>query len=97
MENNVKKGKAIASLVLGIISLVAAWLGWGAIVSLVLAIVGMILGSQAKKEMPADQAGMAKAGFILSLIGLILSAVVLVSCVACVGCIGTAGVLGSMQ
>ena len=85
------KGKAIASLVLGIISIV---LWWGssalipAIISIVLGIVGLVLASSAKKD--GFEGGIRKAGFILSLIGTIGGAIFLVSCAACVACVGAA-------
>ena len=96
-DANNGKGKAIASLVLGIIAVVFAWFGYGAIVSIVLGIVGIILGIQAKKSMPEGQTGMATAGLVLSIIGLVLSVIMFVACVACVGCIGAAGMLDSIN
>lgn len=63
MENQVPgKNKAVASLVLGIVSLVAAWFGWGAILAIILSIVGIVLAVQAKKEMPAGTSGLAIRG-----------------------------------
>lgn len=88
------KGKAIASMVLGIISLVVAWFGYGAILAIILSIVGLILGTQAKKEIPAEMPkGMATAGIVMSIIALALSVIVFVSCVACVGCLAASGAL----
>ncbi len=92
MNNNVPgKGAATGSLVCGIISVVIAWFGWGAIAGIVVGIIGLVLATNAKKA--GFDGGMRTAGFVLSLIGLILSAVVFVSCVACVGaysCVGLA-------
>ena len=82
------KGKATASLVLGIISVVFWFMGWGALVSIVLGIVGLILASSAKKE--GFEGGTRKAGFILSIIGVIGGAIFFVSCVACTACVGAA-------
>ena len=77
------KNKAVASLVCGIAALVIAWFGWGAIVAIALAIVGIILGIAARKEMPPGTAGMATAGLVCSIIALILSTIVFISCVIC--------------
>ena len=80
VENGAKSnGKAIASLVLGIISLVLIFTGYGTIV-------GIIAGTSAsswinaRKENPS---GMATAGIVLSIIGLAVCAFVFVSCVIC--------------
>lgn len=75
----------IASLVLGIISIVvglfsAGGLGWlGGIIG----IIGIILGVQGKKV--PDQKSMAAAGFVCSIIGTILCLFMYVACIACVG------------
>ena len=82
-----RNGKAIASLVLGIISLVCVFFGYGALLGIVLGVVGIILGVSAKKEAPS---GMATAGLVLSIIALALCAITFIACVACVGCLGTA-------
>lgn len=82
MENK-SNGKATASLVLGIISLVFIFFGTYALAGIVLAIIGLVLGIQAKKEDPNDSK--AKAGVILSIIGLSLCALTFISCVACIG------------
>lgn len=75
----------VASLVLGIIAVViglfsAGSLGW---LGAVLAIVGIILGSLGKKN--PDSQGIAKAGLVLSIIGLILSLLLYIACAACIG------------
>jgi hypothetical protein len=78
--NKPSNGKAIAALVLGIVSIVFCWV-YG-VVGLIPAIVGLILGISAKKTAPS---GMATAGLVLSVIGLVLNAIILISCVACAG------------
>lgn len=88
------KGPATASLVLGIISVALWFFGVTSIASLVLGIIGLVCAGKAKKL--GCESGIRKAGFILSLIGLIGGAIVFVACVACVGAIGTAGVLSSL-
>ncbi|MCD8331939.1 MAG: hypothetical protein LUB63_05350 [Oscillospiraceae bacterium] len=89
MNNDVPgKGAATGSLVCGIISVVIAWFGWGAIAGIVVGIIGLVMATNAKKA--GFDSGMRTAGFVLSLIGLILSAVVFVSCVACTSAVGCA-------
>ena len=76
---------AVASLVLGIVSIVfsvftGGALGWlGAIIGLV----GIILGAMAKKD--PEKKGMATAGLVCSIIGLVLGLILYVACVACIG------------
>jgi len=79
------KNLAIASLVLGIISVVLWWFGYSAIVSVVLSIVGLVLAGNSKKA--GYTGGMRTAGFVLNLIALIGGAIFFIACVACVGMI----------
>ncbi|QSX05798.1 hypothetical protein JYG23_14205 [Sedimentibacter sp. zth1] len=81
MENK-SNGKAIASLVLGIISCVFVFSGPASFLGVILGIIGIILGVQAKKEEPS---GMAIAGLVLSIIAVAICAISFLSCVACVG------------
>ena len=67
------KGKAIASLVLGIISLAFMWMPF---FGLVLGIVGLVLAASAGKE--GFRGGLKTAGFVCSLIGTIIGAFYLV-------------------
>lgn len=73
----------VASLVLGIISVVIAVLfaGFGWLAAL-LGLVGIVLGSSARKQ---GQGGAATAGFVLSIIGLVLGLLMYVACAAMVG------------
>ena len=48
----------------------------------------LVLGIQAKKETPS---GMATAGIVLSVIGLVLCALGFLACVACIGVFGSLG------
>jgi hypothetical protein len=71
-------GKAIASLVVSLV---------GALVCpVVLSIVAIVLGSQAKKEIDANPAiggrGLAQAGFVIGIIGLAFYAVIIVVAIA---------------
>lgn len=84
MNEEVQKtpGSSIASLVLGLISLLCAWFGWGALISIITGIIGIILGIKGNK---IQQTGMGTAGIVLSIIGLVLSIIVFFACVLCVG------------
>lgn len=96
MDNQVNQsnGKATASLVLGIISLIVLIIGFafpGAshLVGVALSIIGLVLGIQAKKEDPEN--GQAKAGVVINIVGLILNALVFISCALCVGSLACMG------
>ena len=80
----------VASLVLGIISLVCgvflAGVQWvGAIVGLI----GIVLGAQGRKN--PDSKGMATAGLVCSIIGFILCIILYIACVACATSLYNAG------
>ena len=84
--NKEKRGfvMGIASLVLGIVSIVIAvfisGFGW---VGALLGIVGIVLGAIAKKKTPGDKMG--TAGLVLSIIGTVLGVLLYVACIACLG------------
>lgn len=83
MEQQGKKGLAIASLILGIVACVIAW--WGlvsGIIGIICAIVGLILAINAQKSYKAlgQKNGMATAGLILSIVGLVLSIIGTIVC-----------------
>lgn len=82
-------GKAVASLVLGICSCVSCFLGVGAIIGVVLGIVGIVLSRKATKA--GNEETINKAGFILSIIGLCLSGVVFVATLFLFGALAAAG------
>ncbi|MDD4112657.1 MAG: DUF4190 domain-containing protein [Herbinix sp.] len=79
--DNKSDGKATASLVLGIVSLVFIFFGTFAFIGMILAIIGLVFGISAKKENPED--GKAKAGIVLCIIGLALCTISLLACAAC--------------
>lgn len=91
-DNKTSSGAATASLVLGILSLICVFFGYGAILGLILGIVGVVLGAKARKE---SQTGTATAGFVCSLIGLIICAIGLVCVIACVSSLGLLGFLSN--
>lgn len=74
----------VASLVLGIISLVWSLFA-GTWISALIGIVGIILGAIARKQAPS---GIATAGLVLSIIGTILSLIFWIACLACAGAAG---------
>lgn len=92
MEQQGKKGLAIAGLILGIASLCTAWFGYGALAGIACGIIGIILSVLAKKSYTAigQKSGMATAGLILSIIGLVLSIIMFIACVICATVAGTA-------
>ncbi len=75
----------IASLVLGILALVIGLFSAGAFgwLGAILAIIGIILGALGKKV--PEKKGIATAGLVLSIIGLVLSLILYIACVALVG------------
>ncbi len=74
---------SVASLVLGIISLVIAFfsvgtLGW---LGIIFGIIGIILGCIGRKKLPEDKKGLATAGFVCSIVGTVMCAVMFLACV----------------
>lgn len=82
----------VASLILGIVSVVLAlfFSGFGWLAS-ILGLVGIILGAIARKQ---AKTGVATAGLVLSIIGLVLGMLLYIACVACIG--GLAGAAGAL-
>jgi Na+/H+ antiporter NhaC len=81
---------AIASLVLGIVSLVIGFfissIGWlGALI----AIVGIILGAYARKKHD-EQYKIATAGMVCSIVGIVVNLIFYIACIACAGAIAAA-------
>lgn len=81
------KGMAIASMVLGICSLVIPYAGT------VTAIVGLVLGVISKKKLAEVNApaGMATAGIVMSIISLAWSVLLIIICSSCLAAGGLAG------
>lgn len=90
MENKSGKTLSTASLVLGIVSVVLCWFGWLTIVSLVAGIVAIVLAVKGKKASveAGEPTGMATAGLVLGIIGVVLSGIAFVCILACgsLGC-----------
>jgi hypothetical protein len=79
------KDMGVASLVLGILAILitvftGGSFGW---IGAILAILGTILGAVGRKN--PEKKGLATAGLVVSIIGLILGLVLYVACVACIG------------
>ena len=83
--------KAVASLVLGIVSVVCIFLGYGSLLGIALGIVGLVLGINAKKEAPSS---MATAGIVLSIVAIAACAVSFLACIACIGLFSSAAEYG---
>lgn len=86
-QDQLGHGKAVASMVLGIIGVVFWFFGYSSILSIILGVIGIVLSSSAKKE--GNNEGIRTAGFVLSLIALIGGAIAFLACAACVGVFGT--------
>ncbi len=72
---------AIASLVLGIISIIFAFTGPVSFVGIIVGVVGIILGAVARKN---DPSGIAIGGLVTSIIGTSMALIFYLACVACV-------------
>ena len=95
------KNKAIAALICGVLAVISVFTGVGALIGLVLGIVGIILSINVRKELqslgetadtdPAlkDMKGMATAGLICSIVGTAIAGIGFI-CVACIA--GTIGI-----
>ena len=87
VSGSVSHGKAVASLVLGICAIVSWFFGLGALLDMVLGIVGLVVARQAKKA--GNIEGIRTAGFVCSLIGLIGSGIAVIIALGAVFALGT--------
>lgn len=87
VSGSASHGKAVASLVVGICAIVSWFFGLGALLGMVLGIVGLVLAGQAKKA--GNIEGIRTAGFVCSLIGLIGSAIAVIIALGAVFALGT--------
>lgn len=75
MQNNSNSsGQSVASLVLGILSIIIPFVG------LILGILGLIFSVKGRRE--EEKKGMATAGLVLSIIGVVFSSIV-IACTVC--------------
>ena len=90
-------GLAIGSLVCGIIGIVLWFFGYTCLISVVLGIVGLVLAGNAKKE--GNTEGIRTAGFIVSLIALIIGIIITIYLCLVVALVGSAvnGVFSMLQ
>lgn len=86
-------GKAIASMICGILSI--PWLCCYIIPGLILAIVAVALAGSAKKDAPIKNPGMAKAGKICGIISIILTVLFILAIIICLVLGVGAGILSS--
>lgn len=87
VSDSVAHGKAVASLVLGICAIVSWFFGFGALLGVVLGIVGLVLAGQAKKA--GNIEGIRTAGFVCSLIGLVGSGIAVIIALGAMVALGT--------
>ena len=86
VQNNAKQpghGLGVASLVLGIISLVLFLTNW---IAALFGLIGTVLGGVAKSK--GNTEGVTKAGLVCSIIGLVLGLIIFISALACIGANG---------
>ena len=83
VPNQNKDSIAIAVLVLGIVSICLFCLVWG-VISLACSIVALVLYSRYKTMFSPEKKGLATAGFVTSIIGCALGAIIFVFCVIAV-------------
>lgn len=74
----------VAALVLGIIGLVCNAFGAETVAGPICSVLAIIFGVIGMKK-NSDKKGMAKAGLILGIIGLVLGILIFIACVACIG------------
>lgn len=87
-DNERGKNAAVTSMVLGIVAVVLWFFSFAAVVSVVLGIIGLVYANKAKTE--GFRGGFYTAGFVLSLIGLIGGAIVVVVSIIAIGLISSA-------
>ena len=86
METSVMHGKAVASLVLGICAIVCWFFGVGALVGIILGIIGLVLAGPKKA---GNTEGIRTGGFVCSLIGLIGSGIAVIIAISALALAGS--------
>lgn len=87
-DNERGKNAAVTSMVLGIVAVVLWFFSFAAVVSVVLGIIGLVYANKAKTE--GFRGGFYTAGFVLSLVGLIGGAIVVIVSIIAIGLISSA-------
>ena len=87
-DNERGKNAAVTSMLLGIVAVVLWFFSFAAVVSVVLGIIGLVYANKAKTE--GFRGGFYTAGFVLSLIGLIGGAIVVIVSIIAIGLISSA-------
>ena len=90
-ENKNQSNLGVASMILGIVSIVLMCIPYIGYASIVVAIIGIVLAAKAKKEGPS---GMATAGLVCSIIALALWVIMIIAVIACGAALGI-GALGA--
>lgn len=88
------KNASIAALVCGIVGLVACFLmaiSGFIYVAFVLSILGIVFGVKGRKLSEENQKGMATAGMVLGIIGVVISGIVIGAAICAIGCFGALG------
>ena len=87
------KNFAIISLVLSIVAAIICWFEWGAIIALVVGIVGIVFAVKARNLMPVgtDGRGMATAGLVVSIVAVCLSGIAVVCWICALAALGAVG------
>lgn len=92
MEN---KGKnlSIAALVCGILGIIGGWIPVVCYFTLVLSIVGIVLGVKGKKiaQETNEGSGLATAGLVLGIIGTVFGVIGVLCAIACAGSLAALG------
>lgn len=86
-DNERGKNAAVTSMVRGIVAVVLWFFSFAAVVSVVLGIIGLVYANKAKTE--GFRGGFYTAGFVLSLIGLIGGAIVVIVSIIAIGLISS--------
>ncbi len=82
-QPNPGKGKSIAALVMGIISVALYWIPYFNIILLVLGILAIVMGVKGRNECPIGSAngrGLATAGLVLGIIGTVFAGIGVFTC-----------------
>lgn len=85
------KNISIAALVCGILGIVGSFIPVVQYFTLVLAILGIVLGVKGRKAEGNDKRGMATAGMVLGIVGVAATGLVVLCAICAVGTLAAAG------